>query len=130
MVEVIPQCQCLISVPGVGKVYAVGIIAEIGQIERFKDHLKSLNIAGLNWKQNQSGNTTSQNTDLVKRSNRYLRYYLVEVANSIRHQGGLWKISDYRHKSLVKLVKKVIFARCFQYTLFSEKSTKSYSTFS
>ncbi|HEM5101203.1 TPA: transposase, partial [Streptococcus suis] len=38
MVEVIPEYQCLTSVPGVGKVYAAGIIAEIGQIERFKDH--------------------------------------------------------------------------------------------
>ncbi len=32
MVEVIPEYQCLSSVPGVGKVYAAGIIAEIGQI--------------------------------------------------------------------------------------------------
>ena len=38
MVEVIPEFQCLTSVPGVGKVYAAGIISEIGQIERFKDH--------------------------------------------------------------------------------------------
>ena len=84
MVEVIPEYQCLTSVPGVGKVYAAGIIAEIGQIERFKDHPKVAKYAGLNWKQNQSGNTNSQNTDLVKRGNRYLCYYLVEAANSVR----------------------------------------------
>jgi transposase len=38
MVETIPEYQCLTSVPGIGKVYAAGIIAEVGQIERFKDH--------------------------------------------------------------------------------------------
>ncbi|HEV8917747.1 TPA: transposase, partial [Streptococcus pneumoniae] len=31
MVETIPEYQCLTSIPGVGKVYAAGIIAEIGQ---------------------------------------------------------------------------------------------------
>ncbi|WP_153056588.1 transposase, partial [Streptococcus suis] len=60
MVEVIPEYQCLTSVPGVGKVYAAGIIAEIGQIERFKDHPQVAKYAGLNWKQYQSGNTNSQ----------------------------------------------------------------------
>ncbi|MGQ7370518.1 transposase, partial [Streptococcus suis] len=47
MVEVIPEYQCLTSVPGVGKVYAAGIIAEIGQIERFKDHPQVAKYAGL-----------------------------------------------------------------------------------
>ena len=37
LVVVIPEYQCLTSVPGIGKVYAAGLIAEIGQIERFKD---------------------------------------------------------------------------------------------
>ncbi|MEX2805721.1 IS110 family transposase, partial [Streptococcus sp. H31] len=91
MVEVIPEYQCLTSVPGVGKVYAAGIIAEIGQIERFKDHPQVAKYAGLNWKQKQSGNANSQNTDLVKRGNRYLRYYLVEAANSVRRYDDEYK---------------------------------------
>jgi transposase len=37
LVVVIPEYQCLTSVPSIGKVYAAGLIAEIGQIERFKD---------------------------------------------------------------------------------------------
>ena len=37
LVVFIPEYQCLTSVPGIGKVYAAGLIAEIGQIERFKD---------------------------------------------------------------------------------------------
>ncbi len=34
VIVVIPEYQCLTSIPGVGKVYAAGLIAEIGQIEK------------------------------------------------------------------------------------------------
>ena len=37
LVVVLPEYQCLTSIPGIGKVYAAGIIAEIGQIESFGD---------------------------------------------------------------------------------------------
>lgn len=112
MVEVIPEYQCLTSVPGVGKVYAAGIIAEIGQIERFKDHPQVAKYAGLNWKQNQSGNTNSQNTDLVKRGNRYLCYYLVEAANSVRRHDSEYnafykkkyqEVPKHQHKRAIVL---------------------------
>ena len=103
MVEVIPEYQCLTSVPGVGKVYAAGIIAEIGQIERFKDHPQVAKYAGLNWKQNQSGNTNSQNTDLVKRGNRYLRYYLVEAANSVRRH-DIVSTTPFTRRSIKKFL--------------------------
>ncbi|MCT0017782.1 IS110 family transposase [Lactococcus lactis subsp. lactis] len=91
MVEAIPQCQRLTSVPGIGKVYAAGIIAEIGQIEPFRDHPQLAKYAGLNWKETQSGNTSLQDTSLVKRGNRYLRYYLVEAANSVRRYDDEYK---------------------------------------
>lgn len=91
MVETIPEYQCLTSIPGVGKVYAAGIIAEIGQIERFNDHPQVAKYAGLNWKESQSGNSKSQNTSLVRRGNRYLRYYLVEAANSVRRYDEEYK---------------------------------------
>lgn len=112
MVEVIPEYQCLTSVPGVGKVYAAGIIAEMGQIERFKDHPQVAKYAGLNWKQYQSGNTNSQNTELVKRGNRYLRYYLVEAANSVRRHDSEYQtfymkkyqeVPKHQHKRAIVL---------------------------
>lgn len=81
-----PEYKCLESIPGVGPVYAAGIIAEIGQIQRFDDQTKIAKYAGLYWKQNQSGNQASENTPLAKRGNRYLRYYLVEAANSVRNR--------------------------------------------
>ena len=86
IVQAMPEYTCLSSVPGIGPVYAAGIIAEIGQIERFEDQTKIAKYAGLYWKQNQSGNQHSENTPLAKRGNRYLRYYLVEAANSVRNR--------------------------------------------
>jgi len=80
-VQTIPEYQCLTSIPGVGKVYAAGMLAEIGQIERFKDQANLAKYAGLTWSKNQSGNYNSENTPLNRSGNRYLRYYLVEAAN-------------------------------------------------
>ena len=84
LVVVLPEYQCLTSIPGVGKVYAAGMIAEIGQIERFEDQTKLAKYAGLSWKVKQSGNYQSEYTPLTKQGNRYFRYYLVEAANSVR----------------------------------------------
>ncbi|MBH0337272.1 transposase, partial [Bacillus thuringiensis] len=84
LVIVLPEYQCLTSIPGVGKVYAAGLLAEIGEIQRFEDQTKLAKYAGLSWKIKQSGNYQSENTPLTKQGNRYLRYYLVEAANSVR----------------------------------------------
>ena len=84
LVVVLPEYQCLTSIPGIGKVYAAGIIAEIGQIERFDNQTKLAKYAGLSWKIKQSGNYQTENTPLPKQGNRYFRYYLVEATNSLR----------------------------------------------
>ena len=84
IVKALPEYQCLTSVPGIGPVYAAGLIAEIGQIERFENQVKLAKYAGLHWKKSESGNNKSENTPLTKRGNRYLRYYLIEAANSVR----------------------------------------------
>lgn len=47
MVDVILEYQCFTSVYGIGKGYAASIIADIGQIERFKNHLQLAKYAGL-----------------------------------------------------------------------------------
>lgn len=46
--------QTLESIPGVGPVFAAGIIAEIGRIERFDDETKIAKCAGLYWRKHQS----------------------------------------------------------------------------
>lgn len=66
LVVTIPEYQCLTSIPGVGPVYAGGILTEIGQIERFENEAKIAKYAGLHWPKNQSGDKNSENTSLAK----------------------------------------------------------------
>ena len=84
IMETLPEATCLISIPGIGPVYAAGILAEIGQIDRFDHEGKLAKYAGLYWPKHQSGNFQKENTPIAKSGNRYLRYYLVEAANSVR----------------------------------------------
>ena len=74
----------LLSVKGIGLVYAAGILSEIGDINRFKGQASLAKYAGLSWTQHQSGNFEAENTKLIKSGNRHLRYYLCEAANSLR----------------------------------------------
>lgn len=103
VVQTIPEYQSLISIPGIGPVYAAGLLAEIGQIERFDDQTKLAKYAGLTWKKNQSGNRESERTPLNKKGNRYFRYYLVEAANSVRRQ--LPEYKDFYHKKYAETPK-------------------------
>jgi len=96
LVEAIPEADCLRSVPGIGPVYAAGIIAEIGQIDRFDDDTKIAKYAGLYWKKKQSGNYESQRTPLTRTGNRYLRYYLIEAANSVKLREPIYKKYYYK----------------------------------
>src|SRR5690606_38235447 len=75
------ESKTLQSIPGIGPVFTAGIIAEIGQIERFKDETKIAKYAGLYWRKHQSGRFTADDTSLSRNGNQYLRYYLVEAAN-------------------------------------------------
>ena len=84
IMETLPEATCLMSIPGIGPVYAAGILAEVGQIDRFDHEGKLAKYAGLYWPKHQSGNFRKENTPIAKSGNRYLRYYLVEAANSVR----------------------------------------------
>jgi transposase len=80
--KVVPNT--LTSVKGIGPVYAAGIIAEIGDINRFKNQAALAKFAGICWSKYQSGKYTADNTHLISSGNRYLRYYLMEAANKVR----------------------------------------------
>lgn len=80
--EIIPNT--LTSIPGIGKVYSAGIIAEIGDVNRFQSQASAAKFAGLVWTQHQSGEFEAQDRKLIKSGNRFLRYYLLEAANSVR----------------------------------------------
>ncbi len=74
----------LISVPGLGPVFVAGIMAEIQDIHRFPDHPATAKFAGLFWRTSESGSFQAEETSLGKSGNAYLRYYLIEAANSVR----------------------------------------------
>lgn len=74
----------LLSVDGIGKVFAAGIIAEIGDENKFPNHPALAKFAGLCWSIRESGDFKAEETRLIKSGNKYLRYYLVEAANSLR----------------------------------------------
>jgi transposase len=76
--------QCLLSIPGIGPVFAGGILSEIGSVSAFTSQDAIAKYAGIIWRQNQSGNFKADDTKLSKAGNRYLRYYLMEAANSVR----------------------------------------------
>lgn len=80
--EIIPNT--LTSIPGIGPVYSAGIIAEIGNINRFESQASVAKYAGLVWSQHQSGDFEAERTHMIKSGNRFLRYYLLEAANSVR----------------------------------------------
>lgn len=80
--EIIPNT--LTSIPGIGPVFSAGIIAEIGDIHRFESQASVAKYAGLVWTQHQSGDFEAERTRMIKSGNRFLRYYLLEAANSVR----------------------------------------------
>lgn len=118
LLEVIPESQCLLGIPGIGQVYTAGILAEIGQIERFEDQAKVAKYAGLYWKRKQSGSYESERTSLTRTGNHYLRYYLVEAANSVKNREPVYneyyykkynEVPKHKHKrALVLTARKLV----------------------
>ncbi len=101
LVESIPNT--LQTIPGIGPVFAAGILAEIGQIERFDNEAGIAKYAGLTWQRSQSGDFEAEETKLIRSGNRYLRYYLVEAANSVRRYAPEYR--DYYHKKFKEVPK-------------------------
>lgn len=75
----------LTTIPGIGPVFAAGMIAEIGDLSRFDyNQAKVASYAGLKWKRHQTGGFQAQETRRTRTGNRFLRYYLCEAAQSVR----------------------------------------------
>lgn len=79
-----PFAVALRSVPGLGPVFTAGILAEVGHVERFDSDSALAKFAALCWKEHQSGEFRGDDTPILHSGNAYLRYYLVEAANSLR----------------------------------------------
>ena len=119
----------LTSVKGIGPVYSAGIIAEIGDINRFSTQASLAKYAGLVWSQHQSGDFEAQNTRMIHSGNRYLKYYLCEAALSLVRCDAEYRsfyhrkykeVNKYQHKralaftarKLVRLVFRLLKDNC------------------
>jgi transposase len=103
----------LTTIPGIGPVFAAGIIAEIGDLSRFDfNQAKVASFAGLKWSKHQSADFTAEETRLKRTGSRFLRYYLCEAAQLVRlhdaeyaafYQKKFNEVRHHRHKRAITL---------------------------
>lgn len=130
--------QTLDTIPGFGPVYTAGIVAEIGDISRFRDDAALAKFAGLTWRDHQSSKFTAQDLPLTRSGNFYLRYYLVEAANSVRvrepeyaafYQRKYREAKHHHHKrALVLTARKLVrlvFALLSKGQIYQERRARS-----
>ncbi|MBU5440120.1 transposase [Tissierella sp. MSJ-40] len=100
------------SIPGIGSVYGAGLLAEIADIQRFKNHAALAKYAGIAWTQYQSGDYEASNTKLILSGNKYLKYYFLEAANKVRmhdaelkhyYQSKIKEVPKHQHKRALAL---------------------------
>ena len=113
----------LTSIKGIGPVYSAGIIAEIGDINRFPNQAKLAKYAGYAWRQHQSGDFEAQNTRLIKTGNRFLKYYLGEAAMSLVRCDAEYsrfyrlkynEVNKYQHKRALALTARKLVRLVFR----------------
>jgi len=104
--------QTLTTVQGLGPVLVAGIISEVGDIFRFRSHGALAQFTGLTWTKCQSGDFEAEEHSLTKTGNKYLRYYMVEAANSLRvhneeykrfYQKKCQEVPKHQHKRALAL---------------------------
>ena len=91
------------SIPGIGPVWAAGILSEIGDITAFHSSDALAKYAGLTWLKNDSGDFVSEDNHVSKAGNTYLRYYLGEAANSVRRH--LPEYGEFYDKKFAEVTK-------------------------
>jgi transposase len=113
----------LTSVPGIGTVISAGIIAEVGNINRFDGQACLAKYAGFAWKENKSGMFEGQNTRLIRSGNRFLKYYLAEAAFALVRCDTEYKrfydlkykeVNKYQHKRALALTARKLVRLVFR----------------
>jgi transposase len=85
--ETLPLAKLLMTIPGVGVITALTVLAEVGNFNDFPDPKKLAAYAGLVPRQRSSGNTTHYGS-ITHQGSPYLRSSLVECAMRIHHKGA------------------------------------------
>lgn len=96
-----PDYRLLQTIPGIGPVFALTILAEGGDLRRFAHHRQFLKFCGLDLAKNQSGTTIRGREQLSKRGNRRLRcafWFSGRVAVRMRESSIRAKYERYMAK--------------------------------
>jgi hypothetical protein len=119
------EIQILTSIPSIGFIGASTLIAEIGNVQDFKDADKLTKWAGLTPSVYQSANVTRTGS-ITKQGSRHIRWILVELAHvAIRSPGRIRTFFERRmpkkgyKKSIVAVARKML--RMFCISLFMMK---------
>ena len=87
IVKTLPEYTIVADMGGVGEILAPRLIAEIGDVRRFKNRNSLIAYAGIDVPPYQSGKFTATERHITKRGNKYLRKAGYEVMRSlITHQ--------------------------------------------
>ena len=127
------------SIPGIGKVYSAGILAELGSIKAFQSANSLAKYCGIVWNDNDSGDFEAEDKRMSKAGNRYLRYYIIEATGSVINQCPEYKAfydkkfaetRTHQHKRALALTSRkfirLLFGLLDKSQLYSpEKSRKS-----
>jgi len=109
------EYQCLQSIPGIGPVFASGILAELGSMKNFHSNDALAKYAGIYWGRNQSGEYEADNTNMVKAGNKFLRYYIIEATSSVIrnipeynafYQKKFSEVKNHQHKRALALTSR------------------------
>lgn len=117
--QMAPFPNSLTTIPGIGPVFAAGIIAEIGDLSRFDyNHARVASFAGLKWSRHQSGDFEAEETRRKRTGNPFLRYYFCEAAQSVRMREAEYgayyqrkhdEVPKHKHKrALVLTARKLV----------------------
>lgn len=93
------ELRILMSVPGIGFIIASNLLAEIGNIQDFATADKLAKWAGITPSVYQSANTNYTGS-ITKQGSKYLRWALIECANSAIKKPG--KLNEYFNSLLPK----------------------------
>lgn len=95
-----PQAQLLMSIPGVGPVVALTILAEVGDISRFRSHRQLASYAGLVSSLHSSAGV-DRHGRITKQGSVWLRTALVEAAHVVGRMRNC-RINIFFRKRIVK----------------------------
>ena len=90
--------QSLMSIRGIGPVFAAGILSEIGDISYFKNDAALAKYAGFHWKKNDSGKFISDEKHSINSCNKYLKYYITQATQMSVMHGFDYTTPFYRKK--------------------------------